>query len=384
VYHHSSSAAGCLFISGALPDGTNATWQWDIVNQAWTVLPAWPAAASIPVLYSFTVGGVLVIISEDNPNSAWYIDTASVANGWAQLTMAQAPRGRVSSRYLDWGSVLYAWGGADVAGTTITGLHNDMWAIEITSTLNAPMSGHGWVQVTADGAPGTPPARVGSSFVSFQAHALLFGGVIPPLGSDFRYCAQPGASNCVWLNDVWTFGPGNRGAPAPAGITGSSWTRFNAVGAYGGPAISPRVEAAAGTTGDQLFVFGGIGPGGAVLNDLWAFNLVSSTWQQVTKTSPWPSGDSTGAGLMLARRLFIYVPNGATGNSLWEWSPVASAGSAAAAVVTPPPHPGTVAGLTIACLLGVANLAGLFFMWRRSSPSYIATPIPGDVYTAAL
>lgn len=338
----------------------------------------------IQAAYMFSSGGAVMVIDEQQPNTFYALDTANPTAGWTPYPLSNGPTTRIGSRFMSFGSILWSFGGMD--DPTIYGplgtIHNDMYGIDLQGIIMKSGVSASWVQVTADNVNGVPSPRIGYSWTGFGSHTVIMGGVTPPVGSTFLVCIQT-PSQCQFHGSIWFYAPGNKGLPAAGSITGTSWQILSEAGAYGGPVPVPRFLHAAGSSGDQLFVYGGISQQG-VLNDMWAYNLVSQTWAPITQTAPWPTNIQRGVGTMIGRAFFVYAWDG-RGNSLWRWFPTASSGANTNPPSSNAPHPGTVAGLVIAALLGVANLAFVIILYRRSSGSqYIATPIPGDVYTAAL
>jgi len=332
----------------------------------------------------FSIGGAAMIIDEQNPNAIYAIDTVAPTS-WTKYTLTGAPQTRIGCRFINFGSYLFLFGGMD--DPSIFGpsgvVHNDIWGIDLQNLIMNPTTTLPWVQLTADNTPGVPTPRIGFTWTAFGAHTVIMGGLTPPVGSVMTTCIQT-PSLCQFHGSIWFFAPGNIGTPTANGVTGNAFQILAEAGAYGGPTPAPRCFHAAGATGDQLYVYGGLTANGFV-NDLWAYNLVSQTWAQVTQTSPWPSNYNRGAGVMIARAFYVYAWDGKY-NSLWRWFPVASSGAnTSPAAASDAPHPGTVAGLVIAALLGVANLVFVVILYRRSTGSqYVASPIPGDVYSAVL
>jgi len=135
--------------------------------------------------------------------------------------------------------------------------------------------GDSWVLDTACGAwtrldvPGPSP-RARHSMVSDPARgrALLFGG-------RFREAGKTG--NYTLYDDVWAFD-----------FVLRTWTKLETTGT--GP--SPRANSSAIVDGDTLWVFGGTtSPSSlafAPTNDLYALNLVTNEWREVSATGDVP------------------------------------------------------------------------------------------------
>ncbi len=334
----------------------------DVVANAWTQWPDLPIPITAP--FSFTMGGLVLMFDELNVNTVVAIDSANVlpplpGAGWITLPISGGPpTPRVGQRFIAWGSTLYMFAGADVA-TAVQ--HNDLWATDLTS-LTARQGTSAWMQVALDLTAGVPPARIGYTWTPFEVGAVMYGGVSienTPGLNPYACFISSNANLCHFHQNVWAFLPGNKGQPSPNSITGASWVQLAEVGANGGPVPAGRFEHTAGNLGDQLYIFGGVTALG-LSNEMWAYNLASQTWAQVTATTPWPINGQVASGLMLGRHFYQYIsaPRGSTGQNggqLWRWAPSASSGSGAGAGPAPALHPGAVAGIVIGCLLGLAN-----------------------------
>ena len=460
--HHPTAVAGTLHFAGNDPaTGRNTSWNFDVASSTWSEWNPLPAGTSIRVPFMTTVGGLVVLLSEDNPNALFWINSANPI-GWSQLLAPGAayPTGanaRIGQRFIDWGGSLYAFGGCDgipIPGGDQFGQHNDLWGLDFQSLMQNIPGAAGWVQISPDStAAGFPTPRVGFSFTGFTIVAVLFGGVslLPtaPAGSTPYMCFQQAFRvNCEFHQHVHGLLPHNR-LPTAGGITGTSWIDFANAGAYGGPVPTGRFEHAAGYVGDQLFVrigrssrervasarsrssepceeqqqaggkremqqqradgkrracrstsslsppspppsphrpsqiFGGITATG-FSTEMWAYNLHSQTWAQVAQTNPWPT-NFYGTGLVLGTSFWVITPveGGGGANALWRWEPTASSGAGSSPNVVDAPHPGTVAGLVIAILLGLVNagFAGYtFFQARAGGVKSVSASSMGDVY----
>jgi hypothetical protein len=384
ISHNPATIQGQVIFIGMSSTGANTSWSYDIIANSWTSFPNLPV--TINYGFTFSTGGDLIVVDETNPNSLFVSDSANPNGGWITTSFGTSgPEGRIGNRFMPWGSILYMFGGLDS-----TLIHNDIWAVDLQSALGNPTVQKQWVRVTADGVNGVPDARIAYSWTAFGAHTIIMGGVTPPVGGDPFACIQPG-NTCIFHRHVWSFAPGNRGLPGPDSVTGTAFLMLADAGAYGGPVPSGRFLHAAGATGDQLYIYGGITAAGFV-NDLWAYNLVSQTWAQVKSAGGvWPNSPISGAGAMIARAFYVYVTDGAA-PTLWKWVPDASSGAnPPAPQYSDPPHPGTVAGLTIGILIGLGNLVLLYQLLKRSSggvgSSFTGSTASfsggmGDVYTA--
>ena len=377
AYRNPTWVAGAFIVSGNNTDtGYTAVWSYDHVTNSWA---KWSDVVTNPPIadpFLFEVGGQVVIIDETNMLAVAYIDSvaarSTVGYTWSTPQVAGGPTTpRFGMRFAVFGGVVYAFGGVDIA----TGAcHNDMWAIDGAQLVAGPGPfPPRWVQVAADNTPGFPPARVGYSFSSFGSGMVLAGGVSidgpNPGGLLPDVCFSPTTNSvCHYHQSVWAFLPGLK-QPELGSITGAAWVHLAEAGAYGGPVMSGRFDHTAGAMGDQLFLFGGTTAAGPS-NEMWVYNLVSQTWQQVTQTSPWPAANTDlgwGLGAVIGRHLYRYTqitdPN--TGmplpgsGQLWRWAPAPSAGNNPPAINLPT-HPGIVATIVIGTLLTVVNTVILY------------------------
>jgi hypothetical protein len=305
---------------------------------------------------------------------------------------------RIGQRYINWGGIVYLQGGYSADGV----YQNDMWALDVDAVISNPVSPPAWVQVTANSTTfGLPPARSLHSFDPYGHIATLYGGISANVGVSPFQCVQlspsvPVDPSCHFHESVWVFMPGQVVSPATGirTITAAAWQWIQPSGLEGGPVPAGRFGHASGHYGDLLYVFGGITAAG-VDNSLWTFVLPLRQWVPVQQVAPWPLASSGGAfsfsrvqfgGLVIGRHFYVYVGSGPT-NQLWRWSHTISIppSGSAANTVTFPPHPGTVAGLTIGILVGLVNMAGVYFLYRRGkglvNPASASVPIP-DVYAA--
>ena len=383
AFHHPTTVAGSLVFSGTdAATGANTSFALDAASLAWTQYPDVPppgVARGGP--FSFTIGGSVVLTNEADPNTLFVIDSAALGGGWRVVTTLGAPAGRDGERFIEWGGVLYFFGGWQSNGQGVAGTpHNDVYALDLTAALGAAAPPQTWQRSAADLVPGVPSARVGFTFVPFNVGAMLFGGVslLPgaPLGSNPYNCfsaAFVALGFCDFKQHVHAFLPRNR-APAADSVTGNDWLQLALAGANGGPVPTGRFEHAAGAFGDQMFVFGGNTALG-VSAELWAYNLHFQTWGQVAQTAPWPATGFYGTGAWLGRSFWILTaPGVAPGqrpppglpapNQVWRWSPgggapggggsssSSSAGSATGLAIAY----GHTGGIVLGLLLGLANL----------------------------
>jgi hypothetical protein len=158
-----------------------------------------------------------------------------------------------------------------------------------------------WTQLTADGAPGAPGARL-SHAAAWDAQAsrlLVFGGFD---GTGFR-------------NDLWEY------------TTGGGWRQLVGQGAAGAPAPRDRSAAVWDGQANRLLLFGGAQGDGTVFNDLWEYTT-GGGWRQLVGQgaagAPAKRVNAVAAWDGQANRLLLFAGGdygvGASYNDLWEYT----------------------------------------------------------------
>ncbi|KAI9215839.1 hypothetical protein BC828DRAFT_401529, partial [Blastocladiella britannica] len=105
-----------------------------------------------------------------------------------------------------------------------------------------------------------------------------------PAGRMFHAMGYDGTGNVVYV-----FGGQGAagGAAGPSGILGDTW-KYNVATAKwtavtpGTSVPSGRTNMAHATVGRSMYVYGGVSSSGAVLDDLWAFDMAAGSWSAVT------------------------------------------------------------------------------------------------------
>jgi hypothetical protein len=280
-----------------------------------------PAAAAIgPHIYLF--GGVF-----DDFRAAEFVffndlhrfDTRTHA--WVPLTPAGAlppPRAFAAGVAVPHRQWMLVFGGATYpADNSSVVTHDDLWAYDVRRNE--------WAQLRPEN-PG-PSGRVRPAMWQLGDRSYVFGG----LDASFRA-----------LNDLWAFDLATR-----------RWTLLIPDGAAGSPPA--RVEAYAGADAvlGQLTVYGGeagADEGFALRGDTWQFNVLTSTWRDVTPPVAANITQARYAGAAGQIGLSLYVqggdlPGGAGGcgspfphhvtSELWRysllrrtWEQIAPAGEA--------------------------------------------------------
>ncbi|KAI9217533.1 hypothetical protein BC828DRAFT_254761 [Blastocladiella britannica] len=120
----------------------------------------------------------------------------------------------------------------------------------------------------------------------FEWNPVADGGLgTLPAGRMFHAMGYEATGNAVYvfggqsatgtLGDTWQYS-----------VTTATWAMI-AIGANGPTA---RTNVAHATVGSSMYVYGGVTPVGAVLDDLWALDMVDGTW---TDIKPLPSSSTT-------------------------------------------------------------------------------------------
>ncbi len=348
--------------------------------------------------------------SVPNPPAMYVLDSmAPYDTSFAKVALPMSPdgsygpHGRSFVRYFEWGSYLFAFGGSRInqcctppspcsnpcpANQTF----NDMWVMELSwNVLKSATAGPyvPWTQVSPAAVnglvPGYPAPRIGSTITPFHTHAFLFGGV-----SRSDPAADPG--ECIYARDPTTAPKdcffhshvhgvqpsGMAGAVVVNGVIpdtsglqlpGTQWAQWGEGGVDGKPMISGRADHTAGAMGNQFFVYGGVTAPGVRTNDLWAYNLVSQTWAQVTAPNGPPLGYAVAQ--VIGMSYFVLSQNAdfprpgqpsapPAPAALWRWRPAFGAGGGAAAAsnagYSAAVASGHTAGIVIGILTGLANL----------------------------
>jgi len=399
-FGHPTSAAGCFIVSSSDTSAANSTFQFDPTPQVWSEYTPPPGGGNLqPLIVSY--GGYVLSFGSSLTDDLSVINMYDSASGptgnWVSIALQSAPGFgfRNGPRVVLFGSILYRFGGCDM-----NGCHNDLWALDISGAINSGFSNAGvssssWTLIFGDQTGANYPSPRKDFMFETEGHMMIiFGGWT---GTDASL-----------TNDVWLFLPGNlNGPPAPNAYANSfvSWPTVPGVSNGGVP--TQRMGAAHGIYGDNVMLFGGYGlttgsTTGSTLNDLWVLNLPTQSWYQITPVSgqqwPTPAPGTRGAGMMIGRWMYLIVataPNTPGANQLWRFTfPTYRGGgggngnnngnnSANNAIIA-----GHTAGIAIAVLLGVINLAVLLRSGGVSLPSFsggfsASLPSVGGFYTGA-
>ena len=189
-----ATTAGMFVVASSDASGANSTFAFDPTPMAWSEFPPSPGYTALqPVIVA--VGGFLVSFSVGLLDDLRTISVIDSSQGqYATWTTIQLPPSspnypyRNGGRVALFGSILYRFGGCDMAGC-----HNDIWALDLSFVLASGfLSGSspvGWVLVLPDQAAPIYPSKRRDGVLAIEGHTLiLFGG----------YSADSG----TYLNDV--------------------------------------------------------------------------------------------------------------------------------------------------------------------------------------
>lgn len=292
-------------------DVSNATWTWvggsKSINQPGTYgTRGTPASANIPGARSRATGwtdasGNLWLFggsgydsngtSVTQLNDLWQYNIANATWTWvagnntgadsgcyaiASCTPLQPGSRERASGWIDSsGNALWLFGGNGIDGNGTTGLLNDFWKFDITTSTWSWAGGSATVNQNGSySAPAMPGSRAGASgWLDAYGYLWLFGGH----GLD-RYGVEGS------LNDLWQY----------TAATAWTWSgkgdqTANTIGNYSLPVLAPGSRDGAAEWTDSngnLWLFGGNGYDSAGnkghLNDVWMFDRVgTSGWNWV-------------------------------------------------------------------------------------------------------
>lgn len=276
--HHTFTAnadGSLVFLFGGKTKGRvfNDAWAYERSTRLWQPLPVGP-----PARFGHSaafVDGHLVVFGGQNGgtfyNDTWVFDP--VHGKWQRLTPGRAPAAR------------YGASGTTIANSMVishgfaSGRFNDTWALT-----------RRWANVSPAGSAPRPFKRClhRTVYLPGRTKMVLFGGQ---------------TDGTPYLGDTWTYDP-----------TAKRWTEVKGAGP------SPRTLYAAAATTNTMYLFGGLGRGGA-LNDVWSFDGATWTKRQVSGTPPRRRGALEGA-VVSGPSMLVF--GGSTGPGdladLWELS----------------------------------------------------------------
>eukprot|EP00727_Mastigamoeba_balamuthi_P010443 m51a1_g6020 hypothetical protein (798) ;mRNA; f:80156-83516 len=127
--------------------------------------------------------------------------------------------------------------------------------------------------------------------------------VAPVPGSHDTFVVFGGTDGTNYFNDCAAFN-----------FVSGAWSAFPTQG----DAPSPRANAGYAAVGNVLYVFGGRGAGGALLDDLWGLDIPSATWTFYGKDGgPWPSARD-GHSLVPIGGTSVMLVGGQDPSAVWQ------------------------------------------------------------------
>ena len=218
-------------------------------------------------------------------NDLWAYDP--VSNSWTQRFPVGGPPVARSGHAAAWDTAnnrMLVWG-----GTRAGGYPTDLWAyVPDTNT---------WVQLIPDSDPGSPLGRNGHGVAwdTFNSRLLMFGGR---------------DSGATYRNDLWSYNPGS-----------NLWTQLSPGGTL--PSVREGHTAVWDSTNRRLLIFGG--NFGVYYNDLWAYDPFLNNWTQLVPSGTLPPvRTSHGAGWdSVNGRMLIFGGAGSGGGpryDLWAYN----------------------------------------------------------------
>merc|ERR1711865_733229 len=191
---------------------------------------------------------------------------------WLELSPLRT--GRIPAATVACHGKVFVFGGETdaAAGSVVPNRYmNDLWM------LDPSVAGANWTQLSVDGQPGSPPARVSSSMVC-DADTLApdeCGGVFDGDVDETH------ASGCGQLTifGVW----------APKKLLEQPDASRTATPPVAGPVLAGHTAVTVDSNPDMMVVFGGSTKEGKLSNQTWLFNTVTCLWKLTTPTGSWPS-----------------------------------------------------------------------------------------------
>ncbi|HEY7066928.1 MAG TPA: kelch repeat-containing protein [Chloroflexota bacterium] len=356
-----------LVFGGYYSSYLNDLWAYRPASNAWVQLaptgsPPSPRAAHTAV-WDASNNQMLVFGGNDNNiyfNDLWAYQPGS--NSWTQLTPLGSPPSARIGHAAVWDSAstrMLVFGGSGFVNSLNT-YFNDLWAYQVSTNT--------WIQLTPTGS--LPPVREGHTAVWDAANSqlLVFGGHnIPPCCSPENFFndlwAYQSASN-AWAQFTPTGGPPTTRAHHTAVWDGSSSRMFVFGGSHNGDRFNdlwifqltttswsaaqllppPRESHSAvwDPTNSQMLVFGGQAQNGPPTSILWAYRPATNTWSQLTPSGTLPPARSWHAAAWDAASSRMLVFGGCCDNhlnplnDLWAYQPVTNTWAQLTPSGTPP------------------------------------------------
>jgi cysteine-rich repeat protein len=358
---------------------------WELADQSWQQSGDAPDALSIAALAHDPLAGRVIAVAADLQSNTLFTYGWSPLSGFELLTVATPPpaRRRIALA-TDWllGEV-WMHGGTDLPGGQ-TWRWSDTWTQHddqgVIPALAYPATTYDPIRGTAISFGGSSPTgsalrnlfefdgqsvavftvagpsgRLGSTltFDPLRRESVLFGGQDRPL-----------AQSLTVFGDTFVWRPHPTGAPV--------WQQH--LGA--GPSPRALHAAAYDLTRQRVVLFGGLGDGGAILDDTWEWD--GSSWTQVTVSSP-PIGRYAHSMVFDPRRGRVVVFGGLTTNldllsDLYEWT--GTEWKEITTEATPPPRSGAVVQFNATAgrltMFGGFNTISFFDVWHHDGVDWSA------------
>ena len=280
-----------------------------VPGPGWDLLAAGTPSPRLEMISAWdpVAGNVILAGGEPlGPSSAGATDTWRYTLGsetWDAIPIVGPPRRTAASLVLDVdGARMILVGGKDTYGKLLS----DVWALELgggklawkpltslTGTI-APRAAHasvldpeaGWLWVLGGESAGVGKAVAALDLATGKWVSGLKGGPGWRAGlaavyhkstwsdesASGRIIVFGGQAGDGFPTDTWIFDLGAQG-----------WTPFDTA-----PAPPSRRDHRMAVAGDSAWLFGGRGPTGAALGDLWRFDLITLTWSEVPIDGPAP------------------------------------------------------------------------------------------------
>jgi len=388
--------AGQMFMGGTNTNGIGQLWSFDVVGWVWTQYSSTIASFQAPDLlawggYVLAAGGA----QDDQSNVLSYVPTdQGPAVAWAQVPVGGPQDAHDGHRLVTFGGMLYMVGGLDHQASGVNQWSNAMWQLDLLAIFTPGGTTSAWQLVQPINAPGVFSPRGAFSLDVIAGHITLFGGltrdptVTPPASGNV---CQVTAS-CRVFNDMWVWSPGPRkGAPTANDCSGTNcgWTIVAPLTA----APPGRFGHASAALGSSLYIFGGVDASGNYLTDLWVYSDERNSWAVVPAQAGWtfPVQAWEPAATFVGHHLYVSMTGDAGGNAIYRWTPQPpgatpgggpsgsanwSANNALYAAHT--------AGITMAVLLGVVNMAMLYSVLASNGSLPAWAPFQGGARAGAV
>ena len=229
-----------LNISGLLND----LWKYNVTSNSWTQIPGTVVnGREQSTLWKDSVGNVYIFGGKNGSALNDLIVYNISLNTWSKVVVFSV--GTPSARY---GSISWndnAGNGYVFGGVNVNTYYNDLWRFDKLSST--------WAELAHNNVQPYPDVRAGSaSWVDNSGKVYIFGGI----------------NTTGNLNDLWQYNPST-----------SSWNRLIDTNQNGSPSARNGSVAWTDINGNA-YIFGGNSSSG-VLNDLWQYNPLTSSWNRL-------------------------------------------------------------------------------------------------------